>query len=92
MLEMKITNKIKVEWLFSIMPLFYNVNNFKTLYVNFDKQHNIKIIENNGYHFESLINKITNATTSHLIFDNVNKHIYPILYQYIKTIKHLLKN
>lgn len=93
MLEMKITNKIKVEWLCSILPLFYNSNNFKTIYINYDDEEAIKISEHNGYYFENLIYKITNGTNkTKVLFDNVAKNEYPILYQYVKTTKNLLKN
>jgi len=93
MLEMKITNKIKVEWLCSILPLFYNSNCFKTIYINYDDEEAIKILEHNGYHFENLIYKITNGTNkTKVLFDNVDKNEYPILYQYVKTTKNLLKN
>ena len=92
-LEMKITNKIKVEWLCSILPLFYNSNNFKTIYINYDDEGEIKITEHNGYYFENLIYKITNGTNkTKVLFDNVDKNEYPILYQYVKTTKNLLKN
>ncbi len=92
LLEMKITNKIKIEWLFSIMPLFYNSHNFKTIYLNFENDNEISVLELNGYHYESLINKISNISNNYIFFDNVNNNDYPILYQYIKNIKKLVKN
>jgi hypothetical protein len=93
MLEMKITNKIKVEWLCSILPFYYNSNNFKTIYINYDDEEAIKILEHNGYYFENLIYKITNGTDkTKVLFDNVDKNEYPILYQYVKATKNLLKN
>lgn len=91
-LEMKITNKIKIEWLCLIMPLFYNPLYFKTLHVTYDDDHKINIKENTGNYYERLINKIANTQNNTLLFDNVNKTEYPILHYYIKIIKQFIKN
>jgi len=87
-LEIKITNKIKIEWLCSILPLYFNVNNFKPLYLLNDNDDKIIIKELNSYSWESICNKISNNRLNNTaLFDNVDKNEYPILYKYIKIIK-----
>ena len=90
-LVMSLTNKIKIEWLCSIMPLYYNTNNFKKIYIFKDDDKKVQIREHSGFNYESLINKISNSEIK-ILYDNVNKNEYPVLYHYIKTIKQILKN
>jgi hypothetical protein len=88
-LEIKITNKIKIEWLSSIFPLHFNLNNFKSLYLLNDSNNNLVIKEINGYSWENICNKISNNRSNNsVLFDNVDENEYPILYKYIKIIKH----
>ena len=87
-LEIKITNKIKIEWLCSILPLHFNINNFKSLYLLSDNDDKLVIKELNGYSWENICNKISNNRSNNtVLFDNVDKKEYPILYKYIKIIK-----
>ena len=86
-LEIKITNKIKIEWLCSILPLHFNINNFKKLYLLYDTNDKILLKEMNGYAWESICNKISNNRSKMILFDNVEKEEYPILYKYVKIIK-----
>ncbi len=90
-LEMRITNRIKIEWLCLIMPLFYNSLYFKTLYVNND-DNIITIKEHTGNYYERFINKIANVYNNTILFDNVDKTEYPILHYYVKIIKQFIKN
>jgi hypothetical protein len=86
-LEIKITNRIKIEWLTSILPLYYNTNNFKTLYLNYDDNNKLILKELNSSKYESIITKIINSLSKNkILFDNVDLE-YPILYNYIKLIK-----
>jgi hypothetical protein len=87
-LEIKITNKIKIEWLCSILPIYFNANNFKPLYLLNDNDDKLVIKQLNGYLWENICNKISNnRSTNSVLFDNVDKNEYPILYKYVKIIK-----
>jgi hypothetical protein len=87
-LEIKITNKIKIEWLCSILPLYFNVNNFKQVYLLNDNDDNLIIKQLNGYSWENICNKISNSRYNNtVLFNNVDKNDYPILYKYVKIIK-----
>jgi hypothetical protein len=67
-LEIKITNRIKIEWLTSILPLYYNANNFKTLYINYDYNNKLILKEINNSKYESIITKIINSWSKNKIF------------------------
>lgn len=83
LLSMRITNRIKLEWLCSVLPIYFNSNNFKSLHL-FDKD----IVEINGPLWDNICYKISNSSPkSGILFDNVIKSDHEILYKYVKIVK-----
>jgi hypothetical protein len=89
-LEIKITNKINIDWLTSILPIYYNYQNYKDKVV---KSKNEYIFQKSlGYLNDNIIHKISNNQPKNFLFDNVNKLDYPILYNFISFMKKAINN
>jgi hypothetical protein len=82
LLSVRITNKIKLEWLSSILPLYFSSTNFKSIYLR-----NNVIEEINGNLWDTICYKIANKSNYGILFDNVVKEEHPVLYRYIKLVK-----
>jgi hypothetical protein len=83
LLSMRITNRIKLEWLCSVLPIYFNSNNFRSVYLQ-----DTTILEINGPLWDNICYKINNSSSkSGILFDNVIKSDYEILYKYGKIVK-----
>ena len=91
-LSVRITNKIKLEWLCSTLPLWFSPINFKSVYLrNTVIEGNTVIEEINGSQWDTICYKIANKSNNGILFDNVIKEDYQVLYNYIKIIKQNIK-
>lgn len=87
-LTMKITNRIKLEWLCTTLPLVYNPTEAKQLYLYYDDDNKFYIKEINTSLYQTICANIKNKWSSSMIlFDNATLNNSPVLYTYIKMIK-----
>ena len=82
--DIKITNRININWLFITLPHFFNSSRFKTLYLEYDKDHKSILYKHNEPLWERICNKIANSSNCMIPFEDVN---LPIISAYIKAFK-----
>ena len=89
--SLNITNKIEIEWLFNILPFYYNPSNFKNEITKLtvqNKLNNYNVYERYGNLFDDFCAKISNKWSLHNIpFESTD---LPILKEYLNYIKNNL--
>ena len=96
--EIKITNKINIEWLLSALPHFFNPSKFKTTYLLYDNQLIPYLKQYHKSTWERICNKIANSNfLQNIPFDGIqnvkfNDSYLEILSLYIKSLKTQLLN
>lgn len=86
-LEVSITNKIRIEWLFNALPYYYKPKNFKNITLMRDIQTGIQIKQLKGDIYDDFIVELRNKyTPNNLPFESTK---LPVLHKYISQLKKL---
>ena len=67
-INISLTNKIKLSWLVNALPFYFNKDNFKNIYLNYTNN-NLEIKEVNSYNWDLLCKQITEINSSNVLLD-----------------------